>query len=112
NLEIDAENIVLQVSEPSVAYELKVKTNHLTIIDNRANRQQLGGSKTTYNYILGNPPFIGKSQQKREQKEDMEHVFKGVKSFGVFDYVAAWYFKAAQLIQNSQTKVAFVSTNS
>jgi hypothetical protein len=28
------------------------------------------------------------------------------------DYVACWYVKAAQLIQNTKTKVAFVSTNS
>jgi hypothetical protein len=30
----------------------------------------------------------------------------------VLDYVAAWYVKAAQLIQNSNIRVAFVSTNS
>jgi hypothetical protein len=28
------------------------------------------------------------------------------------DYVTAWYVKAAQLIANTPTKVAFVSTNS
>ena len=30
----------------------------------------------------------------------------------MLDYVTAWYVKAAKLIQNTQTKVAFVSTNS
>lgn len=28
------------------------------------------------------------------------------------DFVSAWYVKAAQYIQNTKTKVAFVSTNS
>ena len=42
----------------------------------------------------------------------MEKVFAGVKGAGVLDYVTAWYVKAAQIIQNTKTKVAFVSTNS
>lgn len=63
-------------------------------------------------YILGNPPFVGKQYQKPEQKADMELVFAGVKGAGVLDYVAAWYIKAAQLMQGTQIKAAFVSTNS
>lgn len=31
---------------------------------------------------------------------------------GKIDYVAAWYFKAAELIENTRIRVAFVSTNS
>jgi len=65
-----------------------------------------------FDYILGNPPFIGKQMQNEAQKADMELVFKGVQGAGVLDYVAAWYLKAAQYIQNTRTKVAFVSTNS
>lgn len=63
-------------------------------------------------YVLGNPPFKGKSKQTKEQKEDMNLVFKGVKGTGVLDYVSAWYLKAAQYIQNTKIKVGFVSTNS
>lgn len=63
-------------------------------------------------YILGNPPFVGKKEQSPEQKEDMKLVFAGVKGSGVLDYVSAWYVKAAQLIQATNIKVAFVSTNS
>lgn len=44
--------------------------------------------------------------------KDMELVFSDAKRAGRLDYVAAWYLKAAQLIQNTKTKVAFVSTNS
>ena len=66
-----------------------------------------------YDYILGNPPFIGKHLQNIEQKKDMENVFAGVNGAGVLDYVTAWYIRAAQYMQTSlATKTAFVSTNS
>jgi hypothetical protein len=65
-----------------------------------------------FNFILGNPPFIGKQMQNAAQKQDMELIFHGVQGAGNLDYVAAWYLKAAQYIQNTLTKVAFVSTNS
>jgi hypothetical protein len=68
--------------------------------------------KDDYSYILGNPPFIGKSLQSERQKEDLEFVFKALKGAGVLDYVTAWYIKAAQYIQETKIKVAFVSTNS
>jgi hypothetical protein len=69
-------------------------------------------SKSDLSFILGNPPFIGKKEQNEYQKKDLELVFKGAKGTGVLDYVACWYIKAAQLIQNTKTKAAFVSTNS
>jgi hypothetical protein len=69
-------------------------------------------SKSDLSFILGNPPFIGKKEQKPEQKADMEKVFANIKGTGVLDYVTAWYLKAAQFIQNTKIKVAFVSTNS
>jgi len=69
-------------------------------------------SKDELSFILGNPPFIGKKEQKPKQKADMEKVFANIKGSGVLDYVTAWYLKAAQYIQNTNIKVAFVSTNS
>jgi hypothetical protein len=68
--------------------------------------------KTQLSYIIGNPPFYGYSLQSKEQKEDMKLVFGKTKGAGVLDYVAAWYYKAAQYILNTKIKVAFVSTNS
>lgn len=68
--------------------------------------------KSTTLYILGNPPFIGKQHRKESQNEDMEAVCGDVAGYGVLDYVCAWYVKAAQYIQNTRVKVAFVSTNS
>jgi len=63
-------------------------------------------------YILGNPAFIGKHLRNSEQSQDMELIFTRVKNFGSLDYVTAWYIKAAQYIQGTEIKVAFVSTNS
>lgn len=64
-------------------------------------------------YIVGNPPFLGYTQQSKEQKEDMAQIYQGAKGAGVLDYVTAWYVKAWQQIKrNSAIKCAFVSTNS
>jgi len=69
-------------------------------------------SKNELSFILGNPPFIGHQWRNREQMKDMELVFGDAKRAGRLDYVSAWYLKAAQYIQNTKIKVAFVSTNS
>ena len=81
-------------------------------------------------YLLGNPPFVGKQHQNAEQKADMERVFAGVKGAGVLDFVAAWYIKAVDYLKDdaateralagagaapppsTRVKAAFVSTNS
>ena len=63
-------------------------------------------------YILGNPPFIGTAYQNLDQKNDLSTLFGNGKSIGMLDYVTAWYVKAAQFIQGTIIKVAFVSTNS
>ncbi|HRF58019.1 MAG TPA: class I SAM-dependent DNA methyltransferase, partial [Campylobacterales bacterium] len=57
-------------------------------------------------------PFLGASMQSKEQKADMELVFKDVNGAGVLDFVAAWYIKAAKYMQGKKTKTALVSTNS
>ncbi|NLA23643.1 MAG: class I SAM-dependent DNA methyltransferase, partial [Bacteroidales bacterium] len=112
-IEILAKNSILTVSEPEEAYTtLKIKTNKLTIYDQREFTQDRIPEKTKFDYIIGNPPFVGASLQNKEQKADMGKIFAGFKGTGVLDYVAAWHLKAARLIQNTQTKVAFVSTNS
>ena len=69
-------------------------------------------SKSDLSFILGNPPFYGKQYQSKEQKEDLQIVLNKISGAGVLDYVSAWYIKAAQHIQNTKIKVAFVSTNS
>lgn len=65
-----------------------------------------------FNFILGNPPFIGSKMMDEAQRKDLLQIFGSADGAGVMDYVSAWYVKAAQYIQNTPTKVAFVSTNS
>ncbi|MFN7522948.1 MAG: DNA methyltransferase, partial [Aphanizomenon sp.] len=68
--------------------------------------------KEKLSFILGNPPFVGKQLQNAEQKADMQYVCNSIKNSGVLDYVSAWYIKAAKLIQDTNIRCAFVSTNS
>jgi hypothetical protein len=74
-------------------------------------------SKYELNYIMGNPPFVGYSLQSKEQKEDILSIYvdekgKPYKTAGKIDYVAGWYFKAAQMMQGTRIRTALVSTNS
>ena len=73
--------------------------------------------KNRLNYIMGNPPFVGYSLQSPGQKKDILSIYvdrKGspYKNAGKIDYVSGWYFKAAELIQGTNIRAAFVSTNS
>lgn len=68
--------------------------------------------KAKLNYIMGNPPFVGKKEQSREQKSDLISVWENAKGTGNLDYVTGWYKKAAEVVQGSRIQVAFVSTNS
>ncbi len=68
--------------------------------------------KHELNYIMGNPPFVGKKEQTSTQKAELLSVFgKKTKGVGNLDYVSGWYMKAAQYIENN-IFCAFVSTNS
>jgi len=67
-------------------------------------------------YILGNPPFIGMAWMSPEQQDDNRLVFENFARWstrtGRLDYVACWYAKAIEVIQEHGLHVAFVSTNS
>lgn len=68
--------------------------------------------KEQLSYIIGNPPFVGARLMSKEQSAQIERVFDHIRGAGNLDYVTAWYAKAAQYIQGTHIKVAFVSTNS
>ncbi|MCL4682293.1 MAG: N-6 DNA methylase [Rhodocyclaceae bacterium] len=82
-------------------------------------------------FILGNPPFVGAKYMNDEQRIDMARVFAGVPSYGLLDFVTAWYLKAVHYLKGDgaadaalaglpgarpapkdHVKIAFVSTNS
>lgn len=64
-------------------------------------------------YICGNPPYAGKGKKSDSEIANMDKVFNryGVKH-GYIDYVAAWLIRAIEYAQNTETRIAFVSTNS
>ncbi|MCC8100631.1 MAG: methylase [Clostridiales bacterium] len=66
--------------------------------------------KGKLSYIMGNPPFVGYTYQSKEQKADLQNIAQGIGKN--IDYVAGWYFKAAELMQGTDIRAAFVSTNS
>lgn len=70
------------------------------------------GTKHEYNYIMGNPPFVGARLMSDSQKEDVANIFADVKGAGNIDYVGCWYVKAKELMKGTHTKAALVSTNS
>ncbi len=74
--------------------------------------QGKGDVPIIFDYILGNPPFVGSKMMTQANRDDVVKEFENISGAGVLDYVTAWYSKAAKYIQNKDTKVAFVSTNS
>lgn len=71
-------------------------------------------------YIIGNPPFQGNSKMNTTQRASllyaMPSTMNGKKLWsnqGTFDFVCAWYAKAAEFMKGKQNvRSAFVSTNS
>ena len=70
---------------------------------------EVDGNEIQYDYIMGNPPFVGNNQMNSTQREDLLPFFPKNKTM---DYVCCWYKKAAELIRGTNISCAFVSTNS
>jgi len=60
-------------------------------------------------YIMGNPPYLGFSQQGVEQKEDIKLVWGEATKV---DYISCWFLKASEYTEQFNAAYAFVSTNS
>ena len=102
-------NIFL-VEEPTAEYRtLNVQTETIEI---HKGKSPAMAEESKFDYIIGNPPFIGSKIMTQSQRDSVVREFDHVQGSGVLDYVTAWYIKAAKYIQGTRTKVAFVSTNS
>ncbi len=67
----------------------------------------------TFDYIIGNPPYVGARYMNTAQKDDLNLVFGNQKNAGNLDYVTCWVRKAADYMTfNPKTRTAFVMTNS
>lgn len=64
-------------------------------------------------YVMGNPPYLGRSLREATHQIDMDHVFENIlPNYKDLDYIACWFYKGAQYIKASCSYCAFVSTNS
>ncbi len=101
--------------EPEIPYgahfkELNVATKEIT---EKKFSEKNSSKSVIYDYIIGNPPFVGARWMDKRQKEDVTLTFgKTWHGAGDLDYVCCWYKKAGDFIQGKQTHCAFVSTNS
>ena len=83
-------------------------------VDYKAIASRAMPPRNHYDYIMGNPPFVGARmmEQGGEQKQEILELFGDIKDVQDLDYVTGWYYKAAELVKDSQIEAAFVSTNS
>ena len=108
---INQESESFKASEPVFSYdEINLITNEFK----SGQKQETRTRPVVYDYIIGNPPFVGARMMSETQKNDLIIVFGHKwKNIGDLDYVCGWYKKASDVMKlNNKTRTAFVSTNS
>ena len=113
---IHAKNVHLIIEpEPMMASE-PFEYDEINVITNRFDgdaKPIIQRYQVHYDYIIGNPPFVGARWMTKEQKQDVINIFgKNWQGVGDLDYVACWYKKTAMLMKHTPTRAALVSTNS
>ena len=105
--------------EAGMLHEPEIRYGNLDLytqkIELRPGKKEPKTQRVHFDYIMGNPPFLGARIMSAQQKDDLIHVFGAKwKNVGNMDYVTGWYKKAAELMQEygSPVRAAFVSTNS
>ncbi len=114
-----AENQMLQETEGALGIDLDALPlkNHGRIVC--ANALRVDWKKVFekdepnhFDFIIGNPPFVGGMMTDVEQRKDLLRVWGNTRGVGEMDYVSAWYRKASDFMSGTKTRTAFVSTNS
>jgi hypothetical protein len=102
-----------KLQEPVLRYEnIDLYTEEIEL---RRTQREQRFYKVDFDYIMGNPPFLGARVMSSEQKDDLKEVFGAKwKNIGNMDYVTGWYKKASDVMTQTlhPVKAAFVSTNS
>ena len=115
---IYAKNVHLIIEpEPMIASEPVVEFDEVNVVTRRFDGDAKPETKRyqiQYDYIIGNPPFVGARLMSESQKQDVIDIFGAKwKNVGNMDYVCCWYKKAAELMKlNPKCQTALVSTNS
>ena len=107
---IEANALRMDWSTLKVNSELGMRNDELLLFSGFTT--ETDGTKHEYDYIMGNPPFVGARLMSESQKADVALIWQKAKNLGNLDYVSCWYKKAADLIKGTTTKAALVSTNS
>ncbi len=107
----------MQEAPVSAVGEPAIKYGSIDLYSDEINLHPRGKEIETYHvdfdYIMGNPPFVGARLMNESQKQDMIDVFGAKwKNIGNMDYVSGWYLKAARLMRGTNIRTALVSTNS
>lgn len=99
------------VNEPIVSYDgIELYTKEMELHHAPKPHQT---RHVDFNYIMGNPPFIGARMKSEQQADDLIGIFGPKwKNVGNMDYVCAWYKKCAEIMKGSDIQAALVSTNS
>lgn len=81
----------MAVSNAFGDYMVRIPLRHSATIHHgnalRVDWQSLLKEGERYDYILGNPPFVGSKLMSAEMRADIERVFTGVKGAGTLDFV-------------------------
>ena len=102
-------NIFIVAEPPSEYGTANIQTKSFSVY---GHEKPVNTNEIKFDYIIGNPPFIGSNIMSQFQRNQIVSAFDNIQGSGTLDYVTGWYIKAAKYIQNTKTKVAFVSTNS
>ena len=111
---------IIQVQEQELMYgKVNVFAEKINYFDKPPAEES---ADVKFDYIFGNPPFIGSKMMTQQQRNEVAEMFDNVDGIGVMDYVTAWYAKASKYLlkhfdsnkksDSQNTQVAFVSTNS
>lgn len=111
NVHLIIEPETMKVSEPVIEF------NEVNVVTNRFDgdvKPSVQRYQIHFDYIIGNPPFVGARLMSESQKQDVLDIFGSKwKNVGNLDYVCCWYKKAANLMKlNRSCRTALVSTNS
>ena len=114
---IHAKNVHLIIEpEPMKASEPIVEYDEVNVVTRRFDGEVTPSKKryqVKFDYIMGNPPFVGANIMNDEQRADLRHILGTKwKNIGEMDYVTGWYKKASQLLTGTKIRAALVSTNS
>lgn len=64
-------------------------------------------------YICGNPPYLGRKYQTQTHKDELRAVFNGRCTDTLsLDYVAGWFARSCDYLEQTDAEAAFVCTNS